>query len=114
MCPSADENRCGGVLAKRYSPLRGGETFWIWRFAVDEPELVAARRGYPFHESDLPERAAAGGSGRAAILLRAVDPIGEPGVGGDMVELAVGKVVPVQIPGIAAVHADGGALVHPG
>src|ERR1039458_8657409 len=91
----------------------GHDDAGVQRVGMDVAEFVSARRGYPFHESDLSEGAAAGSGGGTRILLRAVNPIGEPGVGRDMVELAVGKVVPVQIPGMAAVHADGGALVHP-
>ena len=46
----------------------------------------------------------------AAVLLRAVDPVREPVVGGDVVELR-GRLVVPGAPGLPAVHADDGALV---
>src|SRR5947209_17605742 len=54
--------------------------------------------------------AAAGGFYRAAILLRAVNVIRKLIVGGHMIKLRGGLVVP-RAPGAGAIHADGCALV---
>src|SRR5271170_1226534 len=66
--------------------------------------------GMPIAKSDFAPVAAAGGAGRAAFLLSAINPVGKLIVGDDVVELRAGLVVPTA-PGIAAVDGDGGALV---
>src|SRR5262249_35688536 len=66
--------------------------------------------GGPVAESNLAKIAAAGGADRAALLLSAVDPVGKLVVGNDVVELR-GRLVVPGTPGLAAVHADGCALV---
>src|ERR1035438_2080238 len=68
-------------------------------------------QGGPVAECDLAEVAAAGGACRAALLLAAVDPVGELIVGDDVIKLRGGLVVP-GTPGLAAVHADGCALIE--
>src|ERR1039457_1009487 len=45
----------------------GHDDSGVQRIGMDVAEFVGPRGGYPFHEGDLAERAAAGGSGRAAI-----------------------------------------------
>src|SRR5713226_6804577 len=67
--------------------------------------------GGPVAKSDFAKVAAAGGADRAAFLLASVDPVGELVVGDDVIEKRGGLVVP-GTPGLAAVHADGRALVH--
>ena len=47
---------------------------------------------------------------RAAILLRAIEPVGEAIVGGDVIDLRGGLVVP-GAPGLRAIHGDHRALV---
>src|SRR5260370_10064162 len=51
----------------------------------------------------------AGRGGGAAVLRRAVDPVGKTAVGDDVVELAGGLVVP-RTPRLPAVHGDDGTL----
>src|SRR5713101_6099480 len=67
--------------------------------------------GGPVAKSDFAKVAAAGGADRAAFLLASVDPVGQLVVGDDVIELRGGLVVP-GTPGLAAIHADGRALVH--
>ena len=64
----------------------------------------------PVAEGDFAIVAAAGGAHRAALLLSAVDPIGEAIVGDHVIELR-GRLVVPGAPGLAAVQADGGTLV---
>src|ERR1700730_10822570 len=64
----------------------------------------------PLAKGDFAVVAAAHGSGRAALLLRAVNPIGEAIVRGDMVELR-GRLVVPGTPGGAAIDADDRALI---
>ena len=64
----------------------------------------------PFAEGDLPVIAAARDARRAALLLAAADAVGKGIVGGDVIELGRGLVVP-GAPGLAAVHGNDGALV---
>ena len=65
---------------------------------------------HPVAEGDLAAVAAAGDADGTAFLLATIDPIGKLLVGGDMIELRGGLVVPAA-PGAAAIHGDGGALV---
>ena len=67
--------------------------------------------GDPVAKSDLAKVAAAGGADRAAFLLAAVHPVRKLVVGNDVIELRCGLVVP-RTPGLAAIHADGRALVN--
>src|ERR1039457_5424441 len=69
-----------------------------------------AHRG-PVAKGDFAEVAAAGGADRAAFLLSAIDPVGKLVVGDDVIELRRRLVVP-GAPGLAAIHADGRALVY--
>ena len=64
----------------------------------------------PIAKGDLAIIAAAGDAGGAALLLAAIDPIRKTVVGDHVVELRRGLVVP-GTPSLAAVHADGCALV---
>src|SRR4029077_2461769 len=66
--------------------------------------------GIPVAKRDLAEIAAAGDARAAALLLPAVDPVGELVVGDHMIELGCGLVVP-GTPGRTTVHADGRTLV---
>src|ERR1035438_5737323 len=67
--------------------------------------------GGPVAKSDFAEVAAAGGADRAAFLLAAIDPIGKLVIGDDVIELR-GRLVIPGTPGLAAIHADGRALVE--
>ena len=71
--------------------------------------LVAAHR-MPVAESELAVVAAARHRHRAAVLLAAVDPVGEAVVGGHVVELA-GRLVVPGAPGGTAVDGDHRSLV---
>src|SRR5581483_12415612 len=64
----------------------------------------------PVAGGDLAVVAAAGDPGRPALLLAAVDPVREPVVGDDVVELRRRLVVPTA-PGLAAVDGDDRPLV---
>src|SRR5450755_343949 len=64
----------------------------------------------PFAEGDLAVVAAAGNADRAALLLSGAKAIGEGVVGGDVINLRGGLVVP-GTPGLATVHCDDCALV---
>src|SRR5207237_1569078 len=66
--------------------------------------------GIPFAKRDLAKITAAGRAGASALLLPAINPIGKLVVGNDVVELRGGLVVP-GTPGLAAVHAQGQALI---
>src|SRR6185295_4354626 len=74
--------------------------------------LVAAHR-IPVAEGELAVIAAARHRHRAAVLLAAVDPVGETVVGGHVVELP-GRLVVPGAPGLAAVDGDDGALIGAG
>src|ERR1700674_1399597 len=65
----------------------------------------------PIAKSDFAKVAAAGGSDRDALLLGAIDPVRKLVVSNDMIELR-GRLVIPGTPGLAAIHADGRALVH--
>jgi len=67
--------------------------------------------GGPIAKGDFAEVAAAGGADGAAFLLASVDPVGKLVVGDDVIELRGGLVVP-GAPGLAAVDADGCALIE--
>ena len=69
-----------------------------------------ANRG-PIAKRDLAEVAAAGSANRTALLLSAIHPIRKLVVGDDVIELCRGLVVP-GTPSLAAIHADGRALIH--
>src|SRR5207245_10157160 len=71
--------------------------------------LLHAER-MPFAEADLPVVAAAHCAGRAAFLLRAVDPIGKAIVRRHVIELRRRLVVP-GTPRRSTIHADNGSLV---
>src|SRR5437763_1329261 len=64
----------------------------------------------PFSKSDFAIIAATERGGRAAFLLRAVDRVRKAIVGGDVIELRGGLVVP-RAPGGATVDCDDRALV---
>ena len=81
----------------------------IERIGRDVAVFFDAHR-LPVAEGDLAVIAAAGDADRAALLLAAVDPIGKPIVGDDVIELRGGLVVP-GAPRLAAVDGDGRALV---
>jgi hypothetical protein len=66
--------------------------------------------GVPFAEGDLAIVAAAANGGRAALLLAAVDPVGELVIGADVIELGRRLIVPAA-PRLAAIDADRGPLV---
>src|SRR3984885_15207789 len=76
----------------------------------DDVAAFLSADGRPIAKSDLAVIAAAGDGGGAAILLRAVNAIGETIVGCDVIELRRRLVVPGGPCG-AAVEADGGALI---
>src|SRR5229473_1347089 len=65
----------------------------------------------PVAKSDFAKVAAAGGADRAALLLASIDPVRKLVVGDDVIELR-GRLVVPGTPGLAAIHADGRALVH--
>src|SRR6185437_7658960 len=60
--------------------------------------------------ADLAERTSTGDGERAAILLAAVDPVGIPVIGGDLVDLGRLLVVP-RAPGSTAVETDRRPLI---
>ncbi len=64
----------------------------------------------PIAKRDFAVIASAFRGDASGFLLCAVNPVGETIVGGDVIELRGGLVVPTA-PGIAAIHADGRALV---
>src|SRR5205085_9157410 len=66
--------------------------------------------GVPFAEGDLPVVAARGDPCRAALLLPAVDPVGELVVCDDVIKLRRRLVVPAA-PGAPAVDRDDRALI---
>src|SRR5207253_668578 len=66
----------------------------------------------PISHRNLPIVAAARDCRRAAVLLRSINPVRETVIGGDSVKFPGGLVVP-WTPSLAAVHADGCALVCP-
>ena len=130
MCGSAGEKISGAVRLKRYFPVRRttGETSCVWPVMHIEARDLAAvnqvgmqRIGrdvsvffdadrMPVAKSDFATVAAAGGAGRAAFLLAAVDPVGKLVVGDDVIELR-GRLVVPGAPGFAAVDGDGRALI---
>src|SRR5262249_854262 len=65
----------------------------------------------PFAKADLTEVAAASCAYAAAFLLPAVHPVGKLMVSDHMIELRSRLVVP-RAPGPAAIHTDGGSLIH--
>src|SRR6266581_381503 len=71
---------------------------------------LSGSNGKPIALGDLSIVSAAGDRRGAAILLRSVDPIGKPVIGGHSVKLSRWLVVP-RAPGLAAIHADGRALI---
>src|SRR5207247_2538350 len=71
--------------------------------------LLHAER-MPFAEADLPVVAPAQRPGRAAFLLRAVDPVGKTIVRRDVIELRRRLVVP-GTPGRSTIYANDGALI---
>src|SRR5207249_1963135 len=81
----------------------------VERVGGDVAVLLDADR-VPVAEGDVAVAAAAGRADRAALLLAAVDPVGELVVGADVVELGGRLVVPgaVRLP---AVDADDRPLV---
>ena len=117
---AAVERNCGG---RNVESLRGGpieaaqdaegaaavDDIWIRAVHYDVAAFFSTD-GRPIAKSDLAVIAAAGDGGGAAVLLRAVDAIGETVVGGDVIELRRRLIEPGGPCG-AAVHADGGALV---
>src|SRR5260370_11999061 len=75
----------------------------------DVPVLFDSPRR-PVSEGDLPVGAATGDSDRAALLLRAVDPIGETTVRRHVIKLRGGLVVP-GAPACAPIEADRPPLI---
>src|SRR6266481_1101659 len=71
---------------------------------------LSGSNGKPIPLGDLSVVSAAGDRCGAAVLLRSVDPIGEPVIGGHSVKLSRWLVVP-RAPGLAAIYADGRALI---
>src|SRR6185437_5491059 len=82
----------------------------VERIGRDVAVLLDAHR-VPIAQRDLPVIAAAGDADRAAFLLRGVDVVGEFVVGDDVVRRR-GRLVVPGAPGLAAVDAQGAALVH--
>src|SRR5580693_3069602 len=80
------------------------------RAVDDDVAAFFATDGRPIAKSDLAVIAAAGDGGGAAVLLRAVDAVGETIVCGDVIELGRRLIEPGGPCG-AAVHADGRALI---
>ena len=78
----------------------------IWR---DVPYFPAAH-GIPIGATDRAFIAAAGDGNRAVVLLRAVDVVRRPSIGGDVVELR-GRLILLQRPGLAAVKRDSRSAV---
>src|SRR6185437_6440387 len=74
--------------------------------------LIAADR-MPIAEGDGPIVAAARGADGAAVLLAAVDPVGEAIVGAEMIELSRRLVIPAA-PGPAVIDRDDRPLVGAG
>src|SRR5271157_610248 len=81
----------------------------IQRVGRDVSVLFGAHR-MPLAKRDLAVVAAARDAHRPALLLAAVDPVWKLVVGDDVVELR-GRLVVPGAPGLAVIHADGGALV---
>ena len=82
----------------------------ILRIREDVAALAARRHFVPVPLRDRAVVGAHGNRRRAAILLRAVDPVREPVVRGDVVELRGWLVVP-GAPALPAIHRDDRALV---
>src|SRR5262249_20725232 len=97
----------GGAVVARH--LAAVDEVRVERVGGDVAVLLGAD-GVPVAEGDLAVLATAADAGRAALLLAAVDPVGELVVGGDVVELGRRLVVPRR-PGLAAVDRDDRALV---
>src|SRR4051794_27010953 len=81
----------------------------IQRIRRDITVFLHAHR-IPVTKSDLAEIAAAGRAHTAALLLSAINPVWKLAVGDHVMELRGWLVVP-RAPGLAAVHADGRALI---
>ena len=75
----------------------------------DVAELVTADR-VPIQKGDCAVISAAQSCNRSAVLLRAVNPVREAIIGRDVIDLA-GRLVVPRGPGLAAIHADGRALI---
>ena len=99
----------GGAIQARHALRPAINDVGIQRIGRNITVFLGADR-MPVAEGDLAVVAAAGDAGRAALLLAAVNPVGKLVVGADVIELR-GRLVVPGAPGLAAVHADGGALI---
>src|SRR6266571_9166395 len=81
------------------SAVNGVGIEWV---GLDVTVFAARLDGTPVVRVQRRIQTAAGRGGGAAVLLRAVDPVGKTAVGDDVVELAGGLVVP-RTPRLAAV-----------
>ena len=100
--------RLAGVAVEHRS-LAAVDQIGMQRIGRDVAVFFDADGG-PVAKGDFAKVAAAGGADGAAFLLSAIDPVGKLVVGDDVIELRRGLVVP-GAPGLAAVDADGRALV---
>src|SRR5579863_3620640 len=101
----------GGLVEAEHGavPASGVDEVGIGGVGSDVAELESSRRG-PVAIGDLAVVTAAGDSGSAAILLRAVNVIRKMLIGAHMIKLP-GRLVVPGTPGVAGVHASGRALV---
>ena len=106
------------VLAERRAPVEAdhvaigaGEIDHVFVLRIDgDVAALAAAGKKPVARVDVAVVGAAVHGDRAAVLLGAVDAVGKLVVGGDVIKLRGGLVVPGG-PGLAAIEADGRALI---
>ncbi len=97
----------GGLIeARRFAAI---DQVGIQRIRRDVTVFFDAHR-MPLAKGDLGRSRSGCNAGRTALLLAAVNPVRKLIVGDHVIELRGGLVVP-GTPGLAAVDADGGALV---
>ena len=116
--PDGDDPDLRGrvVVAEHHAAAAGGaadgsgvDDVRIVGAHLDVAALRVADRVAVAHADDALVRAAGHADG-GVVLLRAVDPVRNAGVGGDVVELR-GRLVVDRRPGVAAVERDAGAAV---
>src|SRR6185437_1793274 len=101
---------CPAIHLLQKAPGAVGE-YDVRMGGIDRHEArFPAGQGKPIEVADLAERTSTGDGERDAILLAAVDPVGIPVIGGDLVDLGRLLVVP-RAPGSTAVETDRRPLI---